>query len=285
LWLKKGYDYVAENKSFNEEDAVVTLGVGKNMVTAIRFWLKAFNIINTKDKITEFGKNLLDEDGWDPYLEDDASLWLLHYQLVKNNFASTYNIIFNEFRREKVEFTRDIYVAYIRKRADIDPSITFTQNTVEADFDVFKKMYLYNTEENKSVEDGFSGLLCDLNLVKTYKKDRSDWILGKEKTTKYDCYYIENSERPELPSEIFLYTILDNMDYGNSIGLQGIEQNINSPASIFAMNRNGILDKIKDITENNKSIIYYDQAGIKELQFKKKLNAFTVLKQYYEGQL
>src|SRR5690349_6757983 len=103
LWLKKGFDYIIEGNSFTSDDAVVRLGVGKNMVAAIRFWLKAFNIISSKEQVTEFGRKLFGDNGWDPYLEDDASLWLLHYQLVKNNFASTYNIIFNEFRREKIE--------------------------------------------------------------------------------------------------------------------------------------------------------------------------------------
>ncbi len=32
LWLKKGYDYVWKGKNVNDEDAVVRLGVGKNMV-------------------------------------------------------------------------------------------------------------------------------------------------------------------------------------------------------------------------------------------------------------
>jgi hypothetical protein len=77
LWLKKGYDYVQEGKNFNDEDAVVQLGVGKNMVSSIRFWLKAFNIIDNKDIPTEFGKRLFDnENGYDPFLEDEASLWL-----------------------------------------------------------------------------------------------------------------------------------------------------------------------------------------------------------------
>lgn len=35
LWLKKGYDFVNKKKSFNDEDAVVELGVGKNMVSSI----------------------------------------------------------------------------------------------------------------------------------------------------------------------------------------------------------------------------------------------------------
>ena len=32
LWLKKGYDYINKNKTFTDEDAVVELGVGKNMI-------------------------------------------------------------------------------------------------------------------------------------------------------------------------------------------------------------------------------------------------------------
>jgi hypothetical protein len=46
LWLKKGYDFVKEGFDFNDEYSVVQLGVGKNMVSSIRFWLKAFNIID-----------------------------------------------------------------------------------------------------------------------------------------------------------------------------------------------------------------------------------------------
>ena len=70
LWLKKGYDFVKGKSSFNDEDAVVKLGVGKNMVASIRFWLKAFNIIDAKDALTQFAIKLLDDNGWDPFLED-----------------------------------------------------------------------------------------------------------------------------------------------------------------------------------------------------------------------
>ncbi len=42
LWLKKGYDFVIGGNDFNSSYAVITLGVGKNMVASIRFWLRAF---------------------------------------------------------------------------------------------------------------------------------------------------------------------------------------------------------------------------------------------------
>lgn len=283
LWLKKGYDYVAQNKSFNDKDAVVSLGVGKNMVAAIRFWLKAFNIITPKDEITDFGRNLLANDGWDPYLEDVASLWLLHYQLVKNNFASTYYIIFNEFRREKIEFTRETYVSYLKKRNQIDTTFPFTENTVGADFDVFKKMYLSTGDEPVGMEDSFAGILCELNLVKSYKKEKPEWVQGKEKVIKYDSFYIENEERTDLPPAVFLYAVLDHNAFGKAISLHSLEYDINGPGAIFALNRTGILEKISDITEANRDITYLDHAGIKELQLQEKRDPFTVLKQYYEG--
>jgi len=154
LWLKKGYDYIQSNKSFNDEDAVVKLGVGKNMVSAIRYWMKAFNIIDSKDKPTEFGAKLLDNKGYDPFLEDDASLWLLHYQLIKTGLASTYSIIFNEFRKEKLFFNKVTFVNYLKRIKEADKTLNFNDNTVAEDFIVLVKMY-QSGESSNDVEDSF----------------------------------------------------------------------------------------------------------------------------------
>ncbi len=269
LWLKKGYDYVQEGKNFNDEDAVVQLGVGKNMVSSIRFWLKAFNIIDNKDIPTEFGKLLFDdENGYDPFLEDEASLWLLHYQLVKNGFASIYSIIFNEFRKEKLFFNKETFVNYVKRIGKSNTDLNFNENTVAKDFIVFANLYK-NDPESKDVEDSFSGILSEIELLKTTGK-------GKE-----EQFYIENSERDNLPEAVVLFTILDNSNYGNSISLNSLEFDLNSPGSVFALNRSGLMNKISEIVSEFKDITFTDQAGIKELQFKKKLEAFTILDTYY----
>ena len=269
LWLKKGYDYVQEGKNFNDEDAVVQLGVGKNMVSSIRFWLKAFNIIDNKDIPTEFGKRLFDdENGYDPFLEDEASLWLLHYQLVKNSFASIYSIIFNEFRKEKLFFNKETFVNYVKRFGKSNPDLNFNENTVAKDFIVFANLYK-NDPESKDVEDSFSGILSEIELLKTTGK-------GKE-----EQFYIENAERDNLPEAVVLYAILDNSNYGNSISLNSLEFDLNSPGSIFALNRSGLMNKISEIVSEYKDITFTDQAGIKELQFKNKLDAFTILDTYY----
>ena len=255
LWLKKGYDYVQEGKNFNDEDAVVQLGVGKNMVSSIRFWLKAFNIIDNKDIPTEFGKLLFDnKNGYDPFLEDEASLWLLHYQLVKNGFASIYSIIFNEFRKEKLFFNKETFVNYVKRIGESNPDLNFNENTISKDFIVFANLYK-SDPESKDVEDSFSGILSEIELLKTTGKGKSEQ------------FFIENSERDNLPEAIVLYSILDNPNYGNSISLNSLEFDLNSPGSIFALNRSGLMNKISDIVDDIKDITFTDQAGIKEIQF------------------
>jgi len=250
LWLKKGYDFIKSGKSFSQEDAVVTLGVGKNMVTAIKFWLKAFNIINSEEGLTDFARFLLDNQGFDPYLEDDQSLWLLHYHLIKTNFSSIYSLVFNEFRKERVQFTKENFQAYLLRKYN-----NINSKTVGDDFDVFKKMYLNKNEENKQTEDSFLGLLGDLQLVRLVEKG---------------TYLIDNSERPSLTCEVFLYSILDNKNYSHSISLHALENDENSPGTIFSLDRNAILEKIKQVVEKYDDITYSDHAGIKELQLKNK---------------
>ena len=81
-WLKRGYDFVIADRNFNDDDAVVHLGVGKNMVASIRFWLKAVGLLqdNELNPIADYLFN--DENGQDPYIEDIGTLWLLHFMLV-----------------------------------------------------------------------------------------------------------------------------------------------------------------------------------------------------------
>ncbi len=63
LWLKKGYDFVNAEKDFNAPEAVVHLGVGKNMVAAVRYWYKAFGL--NKDAETGWiADYLFDKKHW-----------------------------------------------------------------------------------------------------------------------------------------------------------------------------------------------------------------------------
>src|SRR5262245_58497200 len=107
-WLKKGFDAaIADSEVFVNPEAHVTLGVGKNMVRAIRYWCHAFKLLDdgpavqgraTASRPTAFGQSLLGVGGFDPYLEDLGSLWLLHWQLLRHPCFATawwYAFFFN----------------------------------------------------------------------------------------------------------------------------------------------------------------------------------------------
>ncbi len=269
LWLKKGFDFVNSGKSFNSEDAVLDLGVGKNMVSSIRFWMKAFDIIDQNEKPTTFANKLLSDTGWDPYMEDEATLWLLHYKLLKKGLASSYSLIFNELRREKIEFTKENFISFVKRKAESTGAFQVNEKTLAEDFGVMAKMYIRSDAQSKDKEDTFSGLLTELDLIKSYGKRGEEY------------YVIENTEKIELPDDVLLYSILDFEGFDMSVSLSSIEQEPNSAGAVFAINRTGLVNKIESIVSKKKWITFTDHAGIKELQFKKKPEALDILETYY----
>ena len=171
LWLKKGYDFIKNNKKFTNQ-AVIELGVGRNMVNSIRFWLKAYNIIDTKqENVTDIANFIFnDRDGKDKYIEDETTLWLLHYLLITNDYSSIYSLIFNEFRKIKPEFDKKNFISFLSEKG-----INMNTNTSEKDFSVFLRTY-YSKKE-KDIENSFSGLLSDLELVGSTVKVRCNYYI------------------------------------------------------------------------------------------------------------
>ena len=278
LWLKKGYEFVKKGNKFTSDDSVIELGVGKNMVSAINFWMKAFGILDKEGNLTEFADYIFDEDnGKDPYLEDEATLWLLHYHLVTQNIASTYNLIFNEYRRERIEFTKDNFLSFISRKADSLNISQFNINTVTKDFEVLSKMYIRTSSQNQDKEDTFSGILTELNIIKEESRK-----VDKESVSYFS---IINDDKDDIPEEVILYGILDKGDFDQSISLFTIEQEKDHVGSVFAIGRTGLVNKFESISKNSKfkkyGIVFNDHAGIKELQFKVKPNKFKILDNYY----
>ncbi|MEI6414964.1 MAG: DUF4007 family protein [Pseudomonadota bacterium] len=101
-WLTKGFEAVkAKPDLFSQpEQAMVTLGVGRNMVNAIHYWLLAVGVVDFDagmGRPTELGETLLGDKG-DTYLEDDATLWIIHWLLASNaEWATGVYWLFNRF--------------------------------------------------------------------------------------------------------------------------------------------------------------------------------------------
>ena len=116
-WLKKGVDAVTEDPTvFSSEDASVTLGVGKNMVSSIRHWCSVARAYQNgqryeRGRLTSHSnsaKPFLLKTKFDPYLDDPATLWLIHWQISTNiNQATAWYWAFNILREN--QFTSDTF--------------------------------------------------------------------------------------------------------------------------------------------------------------------------------
>lgn len=265
LWLKKGYDFVNDNGKFTDE-ACIDLGVGRNMVSSIRFWLKAFNVIDLEnEKNTKIANFIFNEKtGKDKYLEREITLWLLHYLLITQDHSSIYSIIFNQFRKLKPEFDKDNFVSYM---LGIDSRIN--QNTLGKDFSVFLRTYY--SKNVKDVEESFSGLLSDLNLVYEIKREQSS------------KFNIQNTKTDDILDELILFVILENEEYGQSISFKSLFNEHDSVGNIFAFTQEQLEKKLISISEKFPFILYSNNAGVKELQFKSnKPNSLEILAKCYE---
>ncbi|HMF72770.1 MAG TPA: DUF4007 family protein [Flavitalea sp.] len=276
FWLKKVFDFAESNKRFNEEAAVVNLGVGKNMVASLRYWGRAFGVLDDNDVVSPLAKFIFGRNGKDPFLEDFGTIWLLHYNLVKTNKASIYNFIFNEFRKERVDFTKDQVHGFLKRKCEEISSSTYNANTITTDINVFLRNYVKPHRDDKiDVEDDFSGIMIDLDIVKAYKQRTDQGMITR--------YKIEAQERRDLPVEIILYAILDNYNSQRSISFRELLTGFDSPGAIFTLTADSLYNKIELLTDKYEQIVYTETAGNQVVQIKGNLQKQTILNEYYQG--
>lgn len=265
LWLKKGFDYVCNENDFNNQDAVVKLGVGKNMVASIRFWLKVFGIIDMEGKTTKLGKYLFDEaEGRDKYLEDLATLWLLHYNIVNLQEATLYNWLFCGIQRERTQFERDQIVAYAKLRmAEAGRQSLFNENTVKKDAGVLLQNYVL-PRKALSNED-YSSLLLDLDLIR--------------QNTEGKGYYFNVNGKRKVSKEVFLFGLLKMKGNDNTIPYETIQEKL---GLTFCMNDAETIEMLKNLARSYSDYLSYsDVAGIRQVQFMLPMNEYNVLDDYY----
>lgn len=262
LWLKKGFDFLHSGYSFTQSDSVVKLGVGKNMVTSIRFWLKAFGL--TKNDVpTEYADYLFNENnGKDKFAEDVFTLWLLHFLIIYSEVASLYKLLFVDFQKEKKEFTKTDIQTFIKRKCSVqEQKNVYNENTVKKDIGVFLKQYV-SPEDLKTIED-FSSLLIPLNLI--LKKDSETF-----------CFCSKNADSIEPTLILFALSVIRGED--KTISFDKL-QNL---ALIFCISTTTLIEIIKKIEQEfTSTIVFTDNSGIKNVQFISNITPLDILNSYY----
>ena len=261
LWLKKGYDYALSNKSFNDAEAVVALGVGKNMVASIKFWLRAFDIIDEEGNITWFGHYILGDNGKDQFLEDTNTLWLLHFHLVSNYYATIYRQLFINFHKERKDFSKVNLFNFI-KRQFADHSFggtIFNENTINKDIATFLKMYV--TPDNCTFDD-YAALLLNLNLVSHVERE---------------LYEFNYTTKADIDPLIFLYAI--KTVAGNDKVVE--YEKLLELSLVFCMSQNELYEVFNKINQLFPTISFDNSAGEQLFTIRENITARDILDKYY----
>jgi len=277
-WLTKGVGaWLRDPDIFEKDEAIVELGVGKNMVEAIRYWMVASQIVTVNGKAlepTEIGERIFYHDGWDPYLEDDTTIWLIHWLIASNPVdATTLFWFFNRFH--KPEFTgkelQDALHSFIRENL----RQRVAAGTLKNDIALLLRMYgPARVSRAVPLEEGLDSPMALLRLISHQEGTKA------------------HASRPEyrarLPLPTFAFSVAQLFEHSQEQVLP-IDRLLHSdgylaaPGSVFRLTEECLLAKMEAMIALLPGRFELRQtAGIHQLYRIAPVSSLDILRHYYE---
>ena len=286
-WLEKGVKAVAANPDiFSADDAIVQLGVGKNMVESIRHWCLATQMLEEKSdpadnknhglRPSPIAKQLLLKGGWDPFLENDASLWLIHWLLVSNpHIGTSWQLAFGNFHRP--DFSKRELVDFVKSFAE-KQSIRVGESSLARDIDCLLRTYLpvRNGARAEIAEETFDCPLQELGLIQASPDG--------------EFFRFAIGPKPSLPAAVFVFALNEyfttNKSEQNTMSVQeclyGVTNGPQSPGQAFKLDENSLVEYVEAIGDMTKGALVLDEtAGLKQIYRRQKLDSMRLLETFY----
>ncbi|MGA1840964.1 MAG: DUF4007 family protein [bacterium] len=289
-WLPKAYSALKENpKAFDdEENAMVVLGVGKNMVRAIRFWVHATYIAQSDISkgllITNFGDAIFAGNGFDPFLEDVRTLWLIHWNLSTNmeNPLFAWDYMLN--RWQNIEFSRtSVLNSFFKESNRIGRDLS--RVTLLQHFDVFLHTYFPTKSKKGNIqEDNLDSPLVELEMIQKIGERKID-NSGKRE----DVFSFRKEEKPEITPEQFVYFINDYWikfhPNEKTLTFRDITLGHGSPGQLLKLSEHDIRRRLETLNQDSKGIFdYRESASIQQIT-KKQESHDNLLQYIYEPEV
>jgi hypothetical protein len=280
-WLKKAVDGIGENPAlFSRDDALVSLGVGKNMVRSIRHWGLATNVLeedadvpNNRGRslrLTSLGKFVFGRSGVDPYLEEPGTLWLLHWQLCSApDGPTTWHWAFNHF--PDVEFTKERLVKSLQSVVDTNEWSRVAPSTLRRDVDCFVRTYTASRATRTLVlEDTLDCPFIELQLI----QELDDGHL----------YSFVRSDHPSLPSWVVAFAVAEYWERHaanrDTLNFDDVAYRPGSPGQVLKLSEDGLARHLEELDRVTAHAIGYDvTAGLRQLYRRKRITSQRVLQE------
>ena len=286
-WLKKAYDAVRDTEEtqddnrhvFTGPDAIARFGVGKNMVASMRHWATVTGIIgDDADRrhifTTTLGRQIFGEGGLDPYMENPATAWLLHWNLCGRDTKTTWFWAFHYF--PSLFFEREALIQGIEKLAADRNWTRASVSTIKRDVSCFIRTYVaLSPSGSGNYEDALESPLTELGLIKA---------MGRR-----DGFRFVRGPKPSLGLGVFAYAVTDywerNFSAANTLSFEALTHEPGSPGRAFLLEENDMVDMLIGLEDVNRGVYRWSEtAGLKQLIRNKSVSAeesFESLKKDY----
>lgn len=265
-WLKKSYDSLekaeirGENARdvFSADDAIVEFGVGKNMVSSMRHWCNVSGII-VDNNLTGFAREIFSDEGFDPFLENPMTLWMIHFSLATNPQLVTYYWYFNinnAMNLDRKTLQNEVE-AYCIKTGLSVPSAT----TLKRDVECIVRLYMYRAASNS--DDAVESPLTELGLVVPIHKQ--GFFAGNR------------GGKQSLPAVLFWAALFQfwkvRFETQNTLSLSSLSYDELSPGRVFLLDENSIVDFIYQTSHLfDGQVEWSETAGMRQLELKGRTN-------------
>lgn len=263
---------------FAPDAAIADFGVGKNMAVSMKHWALALGVVQVsggdRSKVVSFAPTPLGDlvfGSNDPYLEDLASLWLLHWRLVSSpGRATTWYFAFNEFN--EAYFTREILISRLVARLDDLrhsgrlPGGRITPATLTRDADCLIRTYL--PKGAGKTDDGLECPFVELGLMAALPGG--------------GAVQFRRGTKPTLPDEVFAHALIDfwqsRYDRRGSLSVETVTHEPGSPGRAFLMDEEAVAERLERIDKVTDGDLAWDEgAGIRQVSAKRLIGTMPPL--------
>ena len=283
-WLTKGVTAFAEDPTiFSKDEAMVILGVGKNMVQSIRHWCLVTRMLEEDPAIknnrgrhlrpTAIARRLfITAGGWDRYLEDTGTLWLIHWLLATNSEkATTWYYAFNELNRP--DFSRRMLEQSIAGYASRVANVRASQDTLKRDVDIFVRTYVGTRPSlDKMIEDSLDCPLSELGLIfENPLENHLAFARGPKDT---------------LPDEVIIYALSEyarGKSGQRTLSFEELAYGPMGPGRVFRLDEASLAERLDRLgTLTDEAWQFTETAGYKQVLLTSNVDPIAILGRYYQ---
>lgn len=264
MWLKKAVDSADEQgivpkETFSDDSAIAAFGVGRNMVSSIKHWALACEVLREDASkrhfvVNDIAKDIYAADGRDPYSEHPTTTWYAHWCLAgRGKRSTTWFWLFNILNAQT--FTREEVMPTLAKFAQsISAGKKLSQATLGRDLETCLRGYAPRSASS-SIEEAAEPMLAELGLIQEERKG---------------VYSFRRGPKSSLNDAFFAWALVDFWDARHlgetSLTFESIAYGPGSPGRVFKLDEESTAERLFALSSlTDGRLKWSDTSGLRQV--------------------